>query len=164
MHSTPPAQRVTALLFRRLPARLDTIPADGETATWRRPMRSAHAEMSFDTDPRRVEAARQVTAAVVGRAGVRDRDVVGTVQLLVSEIVTNAIVHGNANSVSFQLTCDAAGEVLIEVDDHSSGGPEVREAGPDDEGGRGMQLVSFFARDWGRKGTCTWCTFTARSS
>lgn len=163
MHPTPPAQRVTALLFRRLPARLDTIPADGETATWRRPMRSAHAEMSFDTDPRRVEAARRVTAAVVGRAGVRDRDVVGTVQLLVSEIVTNAIVHGNTNSVSFQLTCDAAGDVLIEVDDHSSGGPEVREAGPDDEGGRGMQLVSFFARDWGRKGSCT-CTFTARSS
>ncbi|MFD4700946.1 ATP-binding protein [Streptomyces niveus] len=119
--------------------------------------------MSFDADPRRVEAARRVTAAVLEKAGVRDRDVVGTVQLLVSEIVTNAIVHGAANSVSFQVTCDPAGEVLIEVDDHSSGGPEVREAGPDDDGGRGMQLVSFLARDWGRKGTCTWCTFTAGS-
>ncbi|MEV0776706.1 ATP-binding protein [Streptomyces sp. NPDC050433] len=121
-------------------------------------MRSAHAAMSFDADPRHVERARRVTAAVLGKAGVRDREVVGTVQLLVSEIVTNAIVHGKANSVSFQLTCDGAGEVLVEVDDHSCGAPEVREAGPDDEGGRGMQLVTYFARDWGRKGTCTWCT------
>lgn len=103
--------------------------------------------MSFDADPRRVEAARRVTAAVLGRAGVRDRDVVGTVQLLVSEIVTSAIVHGNANSVSFRITCDTAGDVMIEVDDHSSGAPEVREAGPDDEGGRGMQLVTCLARD-----------------
>ncbi|MFC8078137.1 ATP-binding protein [Streptomyces sp. NPDC057307] len=126
-------------------------------------MRSAHADMSFDADPRHVKAARRVTAAVLERAGVRDREMVGTVQLLVSEIVTNAIVHGTANSVSFQVTCDPAGDVLIQVDDHSSGGPEVREPGPDDEGGRGMQLVSFLARDWGRKGTCTWCTFTAGS-
>ncbi|MFD5749907.1 ATP-binding protein [Streptomyces sp. NPDC127033] len=121
-------------------------------------MRAAHALMSFDADPRHVENARRVTKAVLGKAGIRDRDTVGTVQLLVSEIVTNAIVHGNANTVSFQLTCDAEGQVLIEVDDHSSGNPEVREAAPDDEGGRGMQLVTFLADDWGRKGTCTWCT------
>ncbi|MGW6308273.1 ATP-binding protein [Streptomyces niveus] len=126
-------------------------------------MSSAHVVMSFEADPRHVETTRRVTKAVLGRAGIRDRDMIGTVQLLVSEIVTNAIVHGNANSVSFQLTCDAAGEVLIAVDDHSSGAPKVREAGPDDEGGRGMQLVTHLARDWGRKGTCTWCTFTVGS-
>ncbi|WP_405613903.1 ATP-binding protein [Streptomyces sp. NBC_01511] len=114
--------------------------------------------MSFDADPGHVERARRVTAAVLGKAGVRDRDVVGTVQLLVSEIVTNAVVHGTANSVSLRITCDTAGEVLIEVDDHSAGAPELREAGPEDEGGRGMRLVTYFARDWGRKGTCTWCT------
>lgn len=162
MRRTPLTHRATALLSRRLPARLDTIPAGSETATWRGPMRSAHSAMSFDADPRRVKAARRMTAAVLGRAGVRDRDVVGTVQLLVSEIVTNAIVHGNANSISFQITCDTVGDVLIEVDDHSSGAPEVQEAGPDDEGGRGMQLVTYLASDWGRKGTRTWCTYAVR--
>ncbi|MFE3211425.1 ATP-binding protein [Streptomyces niveus] len=117
------------------------------------------AALVFDAEPRHVETARRVTAAVLVEAGVRDRDVVGTVQLLVSEIVTNAIVHGDADLVSFRVTCDAAaGEVLIEVDDHSAGAPEVRDSGPEDEGGRGMQLVAYFARDWGRKGTCTWCT------
>ncbi|WP_405798223.1 ATP-binding protein [Streptomyces sp. NBC_01506] len=121
-------------------------------------MKSAHAAISFNADPRHVEHARRITTVVLSEAGVRDRDTIGTVQLLVSEIVTNAIVHGNANSVSFQVTCDADGDVLIEVDDHSPGAPEVREAGPEDEGGRGMRLVAYFARDWGRKGTCTWCT------
>ncbi|MFD5780435.1 ATP-binding protein [Streptomyces sp. NPDC126933] len=110
-------------------------------------MRAAHALMSFDADPRHVENVRRVTKAVLGKADIRDRDTVGTAQLLVSEIVTNAIVHGNANTVSFQPTCDTDGRVLIEVDDHSSGSPEVREAEPDDEGGRGMQLVTFLADD-----------------
>lgn len=122
-------------------------------------MGTAHAAMSFGAEARHVETARRVTAAVLVEAGVGDREVVGTVQLLVSEIVTNAIVHGNAESVSFRVTCDVgAGEVLIEVDDYSSGAPRVREAGPEDEGGRGMRLVAYFARDWGRRGTCTWCT------
>lgn len=120
--------------------------------------RTAHAALRFDADPRHVESARRMTAAVLGEVGVRDRDAIGTVQLLVSEIVTNAIVHGTADSVSFRVSCDASGEVLIEVDDHSPGSPEVREAGPEDEGGRGMRLVTYLARAWGRKGTCTWCT------
>lgn len=121
-------------------------------------MRATHAALSFDTHPRHVETARRVTATILGEAGVRDRDTISGVQLLVSEIVTNAIVHGTANSVSFRITCDTAGEALIEVDDHSPGSPEVREAGPEDEGGRGMRLVAYLARDWGREGTCTWCT------
>ncbi|MFD7513798.1 ATP-binding protein [Streptomyces niveus] len=132
-----------------------------EPANRREPMRAAHAAMSFDADPRHVETARRVAADVLGEAGVRDRDAVGTVQLLVSEIVTNAIIHGGADSVSLRLSCDDRAEVLIEVDDHSPGSPEVREAGPEDESGRGMRLVAHFARDWGRKGTCTWCTVVA---
>lgn len=125
-------------------------------------MRAAHAAVSFDADPRHVRTARRVVVDALGEAGVRDRDTVGIVQLLVSEIVTNAIVHGSADSVSLRLSCDERGEVRIEVDDHSSGSPEVRDAGPEDEGGRGMRLVAHLARDWGRTGTCTWCTVPAR--
>ncbi|MEV8333888.1 ATP-binding protein [Streptomyces niveus] len=120
--------------------------------------------MSFDADPRHVETARRVTAAVLGKASITDCETVGTVQLLVSELVTNAIVHGNADSVGLQLTCDDLGEVLIKVDDHSSGSPEVREPCADDEGGRGMQLVTYFASEWGRKGTSTWCTLHVGSA
>ncbi|MET9557439.1 ATP-binding protein [Streptomyces sp. NPDC006645] len=118
---------------------------------------TTHAAMSFDADPRHVATARHVAADVLAEAGVRDGDAVGTVQLVVSEMVTNAIVHGSADSVLMRLSCVDRGEVLIEVDDHSAGSPEVREAGLEDEGGRGMRLVAYFAREWGRKGTCTWC-------
>ncbi|WP_329383379.1 ATP-binding protein [Streptomyces sp. NBC_01716] len=156
---TPLAHCVPDIPSRRSPAFPDDIiPTVDEWAIGRGPMRAGRAAMSFDADPRHVESARQVTAAVLGEAGVKDCEIVETVQLMVSEIVTNAIVHGNANSVSLRLTCDAADEVLIEVDDHSSGSPELRDAGPDDESGRGMRLVTYFAREWGRKGTCTWCT------
>ncbi|MGW8671517.1 ATP-binding protein [Streptomyces niveus] len=132
-----------------------------ETPNRKAPIGAAQATVSFDADPRHVETARRVAADVLGEAGVRDRDAIGAVQLLVSEIVTNAIVHGSADSVSLRLSCDDRAEILIEVDDHSPGSPEVREAGPDDESGRGMRLVAHFARDWGRKGTCTWCTVAA---
>ncbi|MFF2644805.1 ATP-binding protein [Streptomyces niveus] len=132
-----------------------------ETANRKAPIRAAQATVSFDADPRHVATARRVAADVLGEAGVRDRDAIGTVQLLVSEIVTNAIVHGSADSVSLRLSCDDRAEILIEVDDHSPGSPEVREAGPDDESGRGMRLVAHFASEWGRKGTCTWCTVVA---
>ncbi|MFI6696287.1 ATP-binding protein [Streptomyces sp. NPDC050433] len=133
-----------------------TTVTDKASAPSAEPTGAVHAALSFDAQPRHVETARRITATVLGEAGVGDHDTIGTVQLLVSEIVTNAVVHGSANSVSFQITC-AADEVLIEVDDHSPGSPEVLAAGPDDEGGRGMRLVAHLAREWGRKGTCTWC-------
>lgn len=144
----------------RLPASLHTTREVDETATGMGPMRTAHALLSLDARPRHVATARRVTSAVLDEAGVTDHDTIGTVQLVVSEIVTNAIVHGNAGSVSLRLTCDGTREVRIEVDDHSTGTPEVRDPGPDDEGGRGLRLVAYLAREWGRKGTCTWCTVT----
>lgn len=51
--------------------------------------------MSLDADPRRVEAARRVTAAVPERAGgVRAQDGDGTVRLPVGGILTDAIAVG----------------------------------------------------------------------
>ncbi|MFJ6823412.1 ATP-binding protein [Streptomyces niveus] len=158
-YESGPAVRPLAATTERRPAvRVHPAPALPRRLPGMRP---AHAALSLDADPRHVETARRVAADVLGEAGVSDRDAIGTVQLLVSEIVTNAIVHGGADSVSLRLSCDDRAEVLIEVDDHSPGSPEVREAGPEDESGRGMRLVAHFAREWGRKGTCTWCTVVA---
>ncbi|MFJ8556185.1 hypothetical protein ACIRD0_02050 [Streptomyces microflavus] len=67
MRPTPLAHGTPAPLSRRLSARLDTIPAGGETATWRRPIRSAHAEMSFDL----VHEERRCT----GRRRLRPREI-----------------------------------------------------------------------------------------
>lgn len=84
---------------------------------------------------------------------------VDSVQLLISELVTNALRYGTADAVVFRFVL-AEKAVLIEVDDGSPAQPQVRAAGPAEESGRGMLLVSVLADDWGTSfdGTRTWCS------
>ncbi|MDX2935685.1 ATP-binding protein [Streptomyces ipomoeae] len=96
----------------------------------------------------------------VGRARVvlRDQlaiwDVGGEVAyralLLLSELATNAVrartTNGRRIGVRFEL---AGTELRIEVSDSGEGKPELRQAGTDDETGRGLALVEALADDWG---------------
>jgi DNA-binding NarL/FixJ family response regulator len=69
------------------------------------------------------------------------------VTLLVSEVVTNAIVHaGTEVEVSVGLTPDA---VRIEVTDKESELPVARRATDDDTSGRGLALLDALASAWG---------------
>ncbi|MFI0941245.1 ATP-binding protein [Streptomyces sp. NPDC021020] len=82
-------------------------------------------------------------------------------RLLISELVTNGFKHGTAPHVRFRLVI-GTGVVVMEVDDGSSGRPEVRDAGPEAVSGRGLVLVSALAAAWGVSddGTRTWCALT----
>lgn len=121
-------------------------------------------KVSFPPDPRRVEHMRRLTAAHLKLIGRIAPDKIQTVQLLVSELVTNAIQHGDQRTdVDLSLTCASPSEVRIEVDDHTSGQPQIQRPGPNDERGRGMLLVAAFAKDWGRADTRTWCTVEVAS-
>ena len=73
-------------------------------------------------------------------------DRLDTAVLLISELVTNAVVHGRG---AIQLTIEAAPRrAHFEVSDEGGGTPAVRrEAGPD--GGWGLQLVDQLAARWG---------------
>ncbi|MFE3824323.1 ATP-binding protein [Streptomyces sp. NPDC059092] len=117
--------------------------------------------LTFRAHPHRVAHMRRIAGTVLRQDDIGD-EAIATVQLLVSEIVTNAVVHGTAERVRFSLSYDRAGIVLIEVDDHSPSPVTVRLSGPDEESGRGMFLVSELARAWGRSGSCTWCTVATR--
>ena len=80
------------------------------------------------------------------------RDVAGgrvceTVELLVSEVATNALVHG-AGDVRVDVRTQG-GSVRIEVSDDSPAVPVPRDAGLDGESGRGMALVAALSDDWG---------------
>ncbi|RDG34590.1 ATP-binding protein [Streptomyces corynorhini] len=119
--------------------------------------------MSFKPHARRVEHTRRMAGALLRQDDVA-REAVETVQLLVSEIVTNAVVHGNGDRVRFSLAYDPCGTVRIEVDDRSPARVAVRHPDPDEESGRGMFLVDALARDWGRRGTRTWCTVSVGSA
>ncbi|TYK49607.1 ATP-binding SpoIIE family protein phosphatase [Actinomadura decatromicini] len=69
-----------------------------------------------------------------------------TVQLLVSELVTNALVHG-AGSIGLRLIRGMT--LLCEVYDDGADLPRLRHADATDESGRGLQLVSFLSERWG---------------
>jgi len=69
-------------------------------------------------------------------------------QLLLSELVSNAVLHGRGEIV-LRLQLDGS-TVRGEVIDHGGGFEhELRVSGPEDVGGRGLMLVEHLASRWG---------------
>ncbi|MEU6354629.1 ATP-binding protein [Streptomyces sp. NPDC047072] len=104
------------------------------------------AEWTFPADPSAVRAARTAV-----RDRLRDWNLDGLADiaaLLVSELVTNALRHATGPiGVRLVLT----GVLLVEVSDPLPDPPRERQARPDDESGRGLQLVAHSARRWGTR-------------
>ncbi|MEU8587335.1 SpoIIE family protein phosphatase [Streptomyces sp. NPDC048664] len=71
-----------------------------------------------------------------------------TAELVVSELVTNAIRYGGP---PIQLRLIRSTTVICEVSDSSSAAPHLRRARTFDEGGRGLLLVAQLARRWGTR-------------
>lgn len=69
-----------------------------------------------------------------------------TVQLLVSELVTNALVHG-AGAIGLRVIKGLS--LVCEVYDDGADLPRLRHAEATDESGRGLQLVAHLAARWG---------------
>jgi anti-sigma regulatory factor (Ser/Thr protein kinase) len=76
-----------------------------------------------------------------------DRELTETALLLVSELATNAIRHGTPPvRLSLHLERD---RLRVEVTDSSPALPELGHPGPDQVGGRGLQIVQQLAAKWG---------------
>jgi anti-sigma regulatory factor (Ser/Thr protein kinase) len=96
--------------------------------------------------PTSVGAARRFVRDVLSSRRVVD-DVVETVELLTSEVVTNAIVHaGSAPELVVRVRRD---RVRVEVNDKSPAVPVVRVVDPAAVSGRGMVIVEELAGAWG---------------
>ncbi|NYO26435.1 ATP-binding protein, partial [Salmonella enterica] len=78
--------------------------------------------------------------------------------LLVSELVSNAILHGRP-PIELRLR-RAARDLLVEVDDGATVLPRKLRPTPDDEHGRGLVIASLLADRWGtrplRDGKSVW--------
>ena len=95
-------------------------------------------------DPGSARAARRFVRDALAGA---DEDVEDTVTLLVSELVTNAVVHGDSEvEVLVRLQ---PGTVRVEVTDSSDVAPVPRAAAEEDVSGRGLAMVESLARRWG---------------
>jgi anti-sigma regulatory factor (Ser/Thr protein kinase) len=75
---------------------------------------------------------------------------VDTTELLVSELVTNALRHGYGD-IRLRLLLDRT--LVCEVWDSALMQPRRRRARDTDEGGRGLQLVAMLSQSWGSRRT-----------
>ncbi|MEU6664945.1 SpoIIE family protein phosphatase [Streptomyces sp. NPDC046727] len=116
-----------------LMARLNGIPGD-HVAEWR-----------FDADPREVGRARRLVRERLLDWGLPHP--VETAELLVSEVVTNAVRHAGGDRIALRVVRTDA--LLFEVTDEEPALPALLAAGPYDESGRGLRVVSRLAREWG---------------
>ncbi|WP_328874675.1 SpoIIE family protein phosphatase [Streptomyces sp. NBC_00287] len=124
-------------------ARTRTL-GDGQVASW-----------DLAADPAAVSVVRSRVSEQLGVWGLEDLDF--STELVVSELVTNAIRYGRP-PIRLRLIHDRS--LLCEVSDASSTTPHQRRARTDDEGGRGLFLVAQLAEHWGtrhaRHGKTVW--------
>ncbi|MDX2592574.1 MULTISPECIES: SpoIIE family protein phosphatase [Streptomyces] len=99
-------------------------------------------------DPAQVAAFRQAATERLAAWGLEEMAFV--TELVVSELVTNAIRYGEP-PIQLRLIRDRA--LICEVSDASSTSPHLRRAHAYDEGGRGLLLVAQLTQRWGSRQT-----------
>ncbi|MGW5353115.1 ATP-binding SpoIIE family protein phosphatase [Streptomyces sp. NPDC004031] len=131
---SPPADDVALLLVRTRALSADRV------ASW-----------DVSDDPAEVARVRKIAVEQLDAWGLDEA--VFTMELVISELVTNAIRHGRP-PVRLRLIRDDA-SLFCEVSDGSSAAPHLRRARVWDEGGRGLLLVAQLTDRWGTRHTAT---------
>ncbi|MFD0024710.1 SpoIIE family protein phosphatase [Streptomyces sp. NPDC058382] len=120
-----------------LMARLNGIP-DGDVAEWQ-----------LALDPREVSRSRRLVRGKLLDWGLPDA--VEAAELMVSELVTNAVKYGRTHHIGLRLV--RTGALLCEVTDDEPAPAALLDATAQDESGRGLVVVSALAREWGSSTT-----------
>ncbi len=107
--------------------------------------RGVHAVRDLPQDLLSVREARRFLRDVLLRWGLTQ--VEDAAQLVVSELVTNAITHA-ASDCQLRLSRSAT-TVRVEVADSGAGTPDPQPENPSGEHGRGMHIVAVLSRAWG---------------
>ena len=122
-------------------------------------------QLEIRPDPAEVGRARRWARSRLAGSGIQaDEPLAETLILLVSELVTNAVVHTGCPAV-LRLSLPGAPQdhatVRLEVADRSGRAPVPRCADGDATGGRGLALVDGLADRWGWSaegaGKRIWC-------
>ncbi|MFI2435301.1 SpoIIE family protein phosphatase [Streptomyces sp. NPDC018693] len=117
------------------------------------------ADWDVEPDTAQVPRARKFAVDQVDAWGLEEASFV--TELVVSELVTNAIRYGEP-PIRLRLIRDAS--LICEVSDASNTAPHLRRARAFDEGGRGLLLVAQLTEGWGTRHTANgktiWCAQT----
>jgi anti-sigma regulatory factor (Ser/Thr protein kinase) len=140
-----------------------SLPASSPPAATGMPSRPPHSLTEYRAAPATVPRARQHARLVLRRWGLAH--LAETAELLVSELVTNAVRASQASgqhAVRLLLTADSGG-LRISVWDGAPGTPHQEEGRPGDSpGGRGLILVDALSSGYGcyhsaGPGKVVWC-------
>lgn len=106
---------------------------------------------SFPGKPEQVRAARRFVTGLL-----EDMPAVAVVELLVSELATNAVEHTGSGAPGGEFVVSLVFDpdrVRLAVADQGSSHTPLRGAGGDcDEDGRGLLIVAGYAKSWGITG------------
>ncbi|WP_435243320.1 SpoIIE family protein phosphatase [Streptomyces cucumeris] len=154
-----PSPSLDSLCDRVLNDLLPDHPADDAAlliARTRALNRDQFAVRDLPADPATVSTARSWAARQLAAWSLEDASFV--TELVVSELVTNAIRHADG-PIQLRLIRDRT--LICEVSDASNTAPHMRRARLSDEGGRGLLLVAQLTQRWGtrhaREGKTIWC-------
>jgi anti-sigma regulatory factor (Ser/Thr protein kinase) len=106
------------------------------------------AQWQVPSDPAAVSEVRSSVTRRLADWGLEE--LAFTTELILSELVTNAIRYGRG-PIGVRLLRDRA--LICEVSDRSTTSPHLRYAASTDEGGRGLFLVAQLAERWGTRYT-----------
>ena len=117
-------------------------------------------------DTARIDLGPDTSHVAVARRFVTERcrdwgcgNVAEDAELVVSELVTNALRHASGRIELTALLLDEA--LVVSVSDGDQPLPRLRRVRDSDEGGRGLQLVAMLASRWGSRvtpeGKVVWC-------
>ncbi|MFD4476042.1 ATP-binding protein [Streptomyces sp. NPDC058471] len=120
----------------------------------------------FKAQPESVGLAREFAMDALAGWGLPHR--AEDIRLCVSELATNALVHGTLDDHGFLVRLDAdEEEVRLELHDSRRQHPAARQAADTDLSGRGLTLVSVLSDGWGVQdadtpfGKIVWSCFKA---
>ena len=100
--------------------------------------------LTLHPHPRAASSARRFVASVT--EGIVDDQRAHDLEVLVSEVVSNAVLHAETTMELVVASYD--GIVRVELVDHGPGSPHVR-PDPGATGGYGLRIVEGLARGWG---------------
>ena len=104
-------------------------------------------ECQLAPDPTAIAEARRLVRDSL--AGIPDSGRIGEVELVVSELVTNAVRHGPGKPIVLRLVVDG-GTVAGEIEDQGDGTVEIRQQDVGTiVGGLGLPIVDQLTSEWG---------------
>ena len=100
--------------------------------------------MRLDTDPTAARASRRFVTSLLDES---DSAITSDIQLLVSELVTNAVIHASSDP---RLEVRISSEIVrVEVYDADPSPAVPRDPDVERPGGRGLLLIAKLANSWG---------------